>query len=126
MASDAVTEAVENLREAMLADDMDEATVDAKLAAVVPNQTNLVGNLADLHRVGALVADEEVDNANVLEAAVEIPPEAPVDGEPANSPAPSGDLAGMTKDELLAEADRRGVEVSASSTKAEITAALEG
>lgn len=35
------------------------------------------------------------------------------------------DLDKMTKDELLAEAERRGVEVKASDTKAEIVKALE-
>ena len=36
------------------------------------------------------------------------------------------DLDKMTKDELLAEAERRGVEVKPSDTKAEIIKALEG
>lgn len=39
---------------------------------------------------------------------------------------PETDLAKMTKAELLAEAERRGVEVKADGTKAEILAALEG
>lgn len=45
-----------------------------------------------------------------------------------DAPAPASDdgpsLDDMTKDELLAEADRRGVEVAKSSTKAEIIEAL--
>jgi len=36
----------------------------------------------------------------------------------------SPDLDGMTKDQLIAEAERRGVEVRSSDTKAEIVAAL--
>jgi hypothetical protein len=36
------------------------------------------------------------------------------------------DLGTMTKDELLAEAARRGVDVSGNDTKAEIIAAIEG
>ena len=36
------------------------------------------------------------------------------------------DLGAMSKDELLAEAERRGVRVSSSDTKAEIVAAIEG
>lgn len=36
------------------------------------------------------------------------------------------DLGAMTKDELLAEAERRGVEVSPHDNKAEIVAAIEG
>ncbi|KKX24318.1 SAP domain-containing protein [Rhizobium sp. LC145] len=35
------------------------------------------------------------------------------------------DLSSMTKDELIAEAKSRGIEVDASKTKAEITAAIE-
>ena len=38
--------------------------------------------------------------------------------------APDGDLDGMTKDELLAEAERRKVTVSSSATKADIVTAL--
>ncbi len=36
------------------------------------------------------------------------------------------DLGAMSKDELLAEAERRGVRVSSNDTKAEIVAAIEG
>jgi hypothetical protein len=35
------------------------------------------------------------------------------------------DLSSMTKDELIAEAKSRGIEIDASKTKAEITAAIE-
>lgn len=38
----------------------------------------------------------------------------------------SVDLGTMTKDELLAEAEKRGVEVKASDTKADILGALKG
>ena len=38
----------------------------------------------------------------------------------------SGVLDSMTKDELLAEAEQRGVEVKSGATKAEIVAALNG
>jgi hypothetical protein len=39
-------------------------------------------------------------------------------------PPPEADLDAMTKDQLLAEADRRGVEVERTATKAEIREAL--
>ena len=39
-------------------------------------------------------------------------------------PAPAVDLDSMTKDELLAEAERRSVEVKSGSTKAEILSAI--
>ena len=43
-----------------------------------------------------------------------------------DGPASSSSLDGMTKDELFAEADRRGVEVKKSATKAELLEALGG
>lgn len=95
MASDAVTEAVENLREALLADGMDEETADAKLAAVKPNETNLTGNLADLQRGGAApLAEEEVDYSS------------------------------WTKADLQAVLDAQGIEYNASATKADLLEAL--
>src|SRR4029077_94947 len=47
-------------------------------------------------------------------------------GEPGAGPAgdPQADLDAMTKDQLLAEADKRGVEVERTATKAEIREAL--
>jgi hypothetical protein len=131
MANDAIQEAVDNLRQAMLDADMDEGTVDAKLAAVVPNQTNLVGNLADLHRLGGLVASG-TSGAEAVEEAVNagIPPAPVVDGEPTTGATPpnesSEDLNAMTKAELQAMADDRGVDVPSGATKADLVAALGG
>jgi hypothetical protein len=48
----------------------------------------------------------------------------PTSDDIAGTEAPAADLDQMTKDELLAEAERRGVEVKSSDTKAEIIAAL--
>lgn len=136
MASSDVQEAVDNLREALIAEGMDEATADAKLAAVNPLQTNIVGNLADLHRVGALVADEETDNADVLNEAIAVPAEAALaasQGDGTGSGAPgagggsdNGGLNSLTKAELQERADAAGIETSSSMTKAELVAALEG
>ena len=47
-------------------------------------------------------------------------------GQSHDGPAPEADLDGMTKDELLAEAERRGIEIASGSTKAEILTALKG
>jgi hypothetical protein len=127
MASEAVKEAVENLRQAMLDDDMDEGTVNAKLAAVIPNETNLVGNFADLNRLGALVADEGTANTSAVEQAVVIPPTTTVDGEPATGASTGGgDLSGMTKADLQALADERGVDYNSGDTKADLIAKLGG
>lgn len=67
----AVIDAIDNLREAMLEAGMDETTVDAKLMAVQPNQTNLVGNFADLQRIGAMLVTEEGGIADAVLAPAE-------------------------------------------------------
>jgi hypothetical protein len=126
MANDAIQEAVDNLRQAMLDADMDEGTVDAKLAAVQPNQTNLVGNFADLQRLGA----REVEASGGDETFVK-PPSPIIDGEPVTgSSAPNagngGDLNSMTKAELQARADAEGIDVPSGATKADLVAALGG
>jgi hypothetical protein len=99
MASEAVTAALVALRQAMIDDGEDEGTVDAKLFAAVPNEVTLAGNIADLMRGGA---------APLASEGVEV------------------DLSSMTKAELQAEADSRGVEYASSDTKADLIAALGG
>lgn len=47
------------LREALIAEGRDPGLVDAQLKAVQPRQANVVGNLADLQRVGATNAPIE-------------------------------------------------------------------
>jgi hypothetical protein len=133
MANEEIQAAVDNLRQVMLDNDMDEGTVDALLHAATPNQINLVGNLADLNRLGAIVADPDTDNADALEAAIadHIPPAPVIDGEPVTgASSPNGgtgdDLNAMTKAELQARADAEGVDVPSGATKAELVAALGG
>lgn len=129
MASERTKAALEELRAAMIEDDgMDEGTVDAVLHAAQPNDVNLVGNFADLQRIGALVAEQGASGAEAVEQGVEVPP-SPAPGEDGGSIAADnsgGDLEAMTKAELEEEAGRRGVEVSSSMTKAEMIAVLEG
>jgi hypothetical protein len=135
MPNQEIQEAVDNLRQVMLDNDMDEGTVDALLHAATPNQINLVGNLADLNRLGAIVADPDTDNADALKAAItdHIPPAPVIDGEPVTgASSPNGDtgdgddLNAMTKAELQARADAEGVDVPSGATKAELVAALGG
>jgi hypothetical protein len=71
----AVNDAIDNLREAMLDTGMDETTVDAKLMSVQPPQTNIVGNFADLQRLGAMQVNEEGGIADAFPA----PPAAPTE-----------------------------------------------
>ena len=98
--SDAVTEAVENLRQAMLDRGDDPDTVEAQLRAVKPKTVNMVGNYADLQRAGERVMAVSGDSE-------------------------STDYESMTKAELQAELDARGIEYSTTDTKADLIAALQ-
>lgn len=75
----AVDDAIKNLREALIADGMSEGTADALLHALQPNQINVVGNLADLQRMGAMMADKEAGDGGTLEEAFVTHPEANID-----------------------------------------------
>lgn len=133
---DAVQEAWDNLRQAMIDAGEDEGSVDAKLRSARPRgEPNLVGNFADLNRLGALVADSETDNASALETAVEIPPAAATDtgtGDGTSRTAADvngdddADLNSMTKADLQALADERGVEYASGDTKADLVSKLGG
>lgn len=65
-----VEELLEELREAMIDAGKDEGTVDAILFAAQPDQVNVVGNLADLQRMGARVVDGSSGGQAVEEAVV--------------------------------------------------------
>jgi hypothetical protein len=132
----AVDDAVEALRQAMLDEGQDPGSVEAKLHAVIPNTGgDLVGNYADLQRMGAIATtgtmptppgDEDLETSDLSDAFVEPAPPADTDGAAA-APAegdttPEGEVAfeDMTKAELQAELDSRGVEYSSGATKAEL------
>lgn len=121
MASERTTAALEELRASMIEDEgQDEGTVDALLHAVQPKTTNLTGNYADLQRLGGLVASGESSGGAAVDQAVGLP------DSPAPDAAEAGDYASMTKAELQAELDSRGIEYSQADTKADLLAALEG
>lgn len=62
-----VQEALAELRDAMLDTGMDEATVDAKLHAAQPSGLpSLVGNFADLQRLGGMLVGETGDIADAI------------------------------------------------------------
>lgn len=77
----AVNDAIENLREALLESGMDEGTVDAKLHSVRPAESSIVGNFADLQRMGAQLVHEEGGIAD----AVLPPAEPPTENEVASA-----------------------------------------
>jgi hypothetical protein len=131
----AVDDAVEALRQAMLDEGQDPGSVEAKLHAAIPNtEGDLVGNFADLQRMGAIATtgtlptppgDEDVETSDLSDAFVE--PSPPGDGDgggtaTAADTTAEGEVAfeDMTKAELQAELDSRGVEYSASATKQEL------
>lgn len=95
----AVADALEALRQAMLDEGQDPTTVDAKLKMAQPRQENLVGNIADMMRAG-----ESTTEAS----------------EAAESGEGEVDFESMTKAELQAELDSRGVEYNASDTKSDL------
>lgn len=66
-----VEDALANLREALIDDGMDPVTADAKLHALQPTGTGVVGNLADLQRVGAVKAPDENEPEYVMPPAAE-------------------------------------------------------
>lgn len=70
--NDAVNDAIEKLRQALLDTGMDEGTADAKLRSVRPTESNIVGNFADLQRMGAQLVNEEGGIADAV-----LPPAAP-------------------------------------------------
>jgi hypothetical protein len=80
---DPVADAVEALRQAMLDRGDDPGTVEAQLHAVIPNETNLVGNFADLQRLGAA----QVSESGGISDALVMPPGPVEDGDVVASPA---------------------------------------
>lgn len=134
---------------------MDEATAEASLFAVRPGDGGtIVGNLADLQRMGAIAVTGEIpamampegdqgtiETTNIQDAFAEPPS---VDGEiDPNTGQPRVENRGevleptdqarpdtqpvsesMTKQELLDEASRRGVTADDSMTKADIISAI--
>ena len=125
--NDAVLEAVENLRQAMLDRGDDPGTVEGQLHMVKPPETNIVGNYADLQRMGSIVQsgilptpplEEDIETSNIEDAFIPVP-DADVEKDSADN-ADTNDT--RTKAEIQADLDARGIEYSSSATKAELQA----
>lgn len=127
-------DAVESLRQALLDEGIDPGAVEAMLHMVKPNETNLVGNYADLQRMGAIAqtgtlptppGEDDVATSDLADAFVPVET-ATDDGNGAAPNVAEGtvDYEAMTKAELQAELDAKGVEYGASDTKADLIAAL--
>lgn len=84
MPDDKVAKAVEALRQAMIETGEDPGQVEAKLRAAIPNETNLVGNYADLQRLGGQQASESGGIADAF-----VMPEGGVEAEVSAAAAPA-------------------------------------
>lgn len=147
--ADQIAELLDQVRDLMIEDGADPATAEALTNYARPATQAVAGNLADLMRMGQIAVKGEVDTppgqadipaTDLKEAFAEPPapdlnqglqtPMAQIDdeGNPVTGPKAdaggAGGLDGMTKAELVDEAERRGVEVSSSWTKQEIIDAL--
>jgi hypothetical protein len=123
----AVDDAIDALRQAMLDEGQDPDTVEAKLHMAKPSETNIVGNYADLQRMGAIAqtgvlptppGQEDIETDDITEAFVAV--ETPADEQAAAD----ADTDSMTKADMQAELEARGVDYPASATKAELQALL--
>jgi hypothetical protein len=150
MPSDRVQAALDEFKAALIEEGADPDTVEAQTRYILPSEVTLGGNYADLQRLGAsslagnaegsvpgvLMPNQPIAEPMLTKEPTDLTVEAmaPLEGmtpEEATAPSPStgsGDreaLEQMTKSELQAEADARGVEIPSSATKAEMIDALE-
>lgn len=147
MADEDVVKAVENLRQVLQDNGMDEGTANAITSAALPSQPCVMGNLADLQRLGALLVQHEVAPTTALNEAFVAPPgpALPDTGTGAGAVSPevasaqmealkgdtaplasSPDLGAMTKQQLQDYADDEGIDgVDLGMTKADMIAAIE-
>lgn len=121
MPSDRIQAAVDELKAAMVEEGVDPGTADAQLRFILPAEHAVRGNYADLQRMGAIAqtgtmptppGQDDKDTDDVSEA---------FSGENPDT-VPAGD---MTKADLQAALDDKGIEYTSSMTKAELQAALD-
>lgn len=139
--ADAVAQKFDELRQAMIDAGEDPGQVDAKLSMVKPPTPSIVGNYADLQRMGAIAqtgvmptppGEDDLVTNNLTDAFVELPAQGdeadqPTTTDGANQAAadtPDNDT--RTKADLQAELDAKGVEYPSTATKADLVALLEG
>lgn len=77
----AVLAAYDNLRQALIDNGMDEGTADAKLGSVRPPTSSIVGNFADLQRLGGA----QVNETGGIADAFQPPPAPPSEAEVASA-----------------------------------------
>lgn len=148
--SEQIADLLDQVRDLMVEDGADPATAEALTNYARPATITLSGNLADLNRMGQIAnqgkidtppGQEDIPAGNIEEAFTTILPAAPnlapaglqtpmgqidSDGNPIGGGGNGGGLDSMTKTELQAEADSRGVEYNSGDTKSDLIAKLGG
>lgn len=128
-------DAIEALRQALLDEGTDPGTVEGMLHMVKPTETNIVGNYADLQRMGAIAQtgvlptppfEEDIETDNIEDAFVEVPANEDT-GSGSATPeqvAAAENADTRTKADLQAELDEAGIEYNSGDTKADLLAKL--
>lgn len=134
MPSDRVKAALEEFKAALIEEGIDEATIDAQTKFILPAEDAVVGNYADLQRMGAIAktgtmptppGQEDVETDDIAEAFTgENPDTQDLNPDDSGDNVPTNDE--RTKADLQAELDEKGIEYNKSATKAELEALLEG
>ena len=132
---------LDQVRDLLAEDGVDYATAEALTNFARRGSAPIVGNLADLQRLGAIAVEGQIpanamptgdqasiETSNIQDAFAEPPAPATAQAGPqirsGNTGGNGGNLDSMTKAELEAEASRRGVNVSSSMTKQEMIDAI--
>lgn len=136
MPTDRVQAAVDELKAALAEEGMDPGTTDAQLKYILPPEHAVVGNYADLQRMGAIAVtgtmptppgEEDLDTDDVKEAFTGENPALQttgLEGGP-DTPAPTDSNGGPTKADLQAQLDAKGIAYTSAMTKADLQAALD-
>lgn len=134
MPSDRVKAALEEFKAALVEEGVDAGTIDAQTRYILPGEDTIVGNYADLQRMGAIAVtgtmptppgQEDIDTDDVMDA---FTGENPATQAITDNPSSEDDVPanGGTKADLQAALDDKGIEYSSSATKAELQALLDG
>lgn len=131
MPSDRVQAAVDELKAALAEEGMDPATTEAQLKYILPPEDAVVGNYADLQRMGAIAVtgtmptppgEDDLQTSDVADAFTgENPATAPVAPDASTTPTDSG----PTKADLQAQLDAKGIAYTSAMTKSDLQAALD-
>jgi hypothetical protein len=131
MPSERVQAAVDELKAALAEEGMDPGTTDAQLKYILPPEPTVVGNYADLQRMGAIAVtgtmptppgEDDVKTTNTDEAFTGENPALQTTGLEQTAADTAADAA--TKADLQAQLDAKGIAWTSSMTKADLQAAL--